>query len=85
MMDNPHVITTDKGLVENLKTVNRHVELAKKYLEEHSKEVYQINFVPVDFQDGHLKIEIYFNANDSQLKEGQKQIDAEHIQENVEN
>jgi len=82
-MDNPRMIITDKGIVENVKMVNHNVELAKKYLKEHSKEVYEINFHPVDCGEGHLKFEIYFNPNDSQLKEAQKQIDAKQSQPTV--
>ncbi len=61
-------------IIKNVKTVNETVEYMQKYLNEHSKEVYQVNIDPQGFEEGHVKFTIVFNPHDSMLKEAQKQI-----------
>ena len=77
MSENPHVTIENKRILENVKIINKEVEKAKKYLQEHSKEVYQINFDPIGYEEGTLKITICFDANNPQLKEAQNKIKEE--------
>ena len=58
-------------IVENVKQINKMVEYVQKYLQQHSKEVEEINIKPLGFEEGNIKFEIIFNPNNPELKKAQ--------------